>query len=419
MWADLRGLITLITLSLALWLTTHSAVCAHDFVGMGTGVFVTDTEVSASLQIAAVDCVILAPKYDTNSDGRFSNAEFVTARDALMNAVIGGFSVSSDGKPMIPSMVKVEVESNEGFTDEPHALNFYLRYITADASPVGVVKINPNLFRNRSIISPSQRPILAVLRNTITVNDRGTIARLHSSGHTIYQGTAAGTSNTAIATMLAQVPAAIEPPDPPQPAQVSAAQLFARFGNAGIMHILTGWDHLLFIIALVASASRLADLLKVMTAFTVAHAVTVCLAGSGIISMQSLQHFNVYIAATIVYVALENLLRIDKQINWRWALVFLFGLLHGLAFASGLKSLIASSVELHSAPQLITGLFAFNLGIELAQVLIILFIWPAFQWIRRTNFALARRVTIATSAAILLTEIAFVVARTLPSGIIL
>lgn len=132
-----------------------------------------------------------------------------------------------------------------------------------------------------------------------------------------------------------------------------------RFVPLGVEHILTGWDHLAFVAALVLGAASRRQVLVLATAFTVAHSITLGLAVTGALQL-SPAVVEPLIAASIVWVAVENL---RPPPFWRRVgLTFLFGLVHGLGFAGVLAEL--------GLPQasLLWGLFTFNVGIELGQV---------------------------------------------------
>lgn len=135
----------------------------------------------------------------------------------------------------------------------------------------------------------------------------------------------------------------------------------AAFLKLGIEHLLTGYDHILFLLTVVVGISFL-ESLKAVTSFTLAHSLTMALAFFGAIALPS-SVVEPLIAATIVYVALENIMR--RNIRRRWIWTFFFGLVHGLGFVGALKLITVSRSEL------VLSLVSFNLGIELAQLLVV------------------------------------------------
>ena len=147
----------------------------------------------------------------------------------------------------------------------------------------------------------------------------------------------------------------------------SAWGTFYSFGVLGVEHIFTGYDHMLFLIGLVLVATAFAPTVKVVTAFTIAHSVSLALAALRVVQVPS-SLVEAVIALSIMYVACENFF------SWfpvkRWIISFGFGLVHGLAFAQALEILHLPRI------QFVTALFSFNVGIEIAQVVIVALIFP-------------------------------------------
>ena len=135
----------------------------------------------------------------------------------------------------------------------------------------------------------------------------------------------------------------------------------------GIEHILVGIDHILFLIALLIVSARFVDLLKVVTAFTLAHSVTLGLAWYGVIDLPS-RIVESAIALSIAYVAAENLT--GRRFARRWMLAFGFGLVHGLGFYQMLAELNLQGVGAA------TTLVSFNLGVEVGQLMIVAVVYP-------------------------------------------
>lgn len=157
------------------------------------------------------------------------------------------------------------------------------------------------------------------------------------------------------------------------------------FTTLGFEHILTGYDHILFLLALLLVGGRFMYLLKIVTAFTIAHSVTLTLAVLNLVNAPG-RIIESIIAASIIYVAAENLWRKEER-EPHWMLVFIFGLIHGLGFANILKEMALSSQEL------VTALISFNIGIEVGQVCIVLIAWYLLsnlakaQWYNRFKYA--------------------------------
>ncbi|EHR69596.1 hydrogenase/urease accessory protein [Burkholderiales bacterium JOSHI_001] len=163
------------------------------------------------------------------------------------------------------------------------------------------------------------------------------------------------------------------------------------FFRTGLAHIATGLDHLLFLAALLVGSRSVKQLLLTVTAFTLAHSVALALAVMGWVNL-SPKVVEPLIAASIVWVAAENLW-LARVLPWRRAvLAFGFGLVHGLAFSEVLTELHLSGWALGRA------LLGFNLGVEAGQAAVVLLLAPVLAWLARQ--AQARRWERAASAAI-------------------
>jgi HupE / UreJ protein len=154
----------------------------------------------------------------------------------------------------------------------------------------------------------------------------------------------------------------------------AAAVDFKSFIFLGLEHILTGYDHLLFLLALLALGGNLRYALKVVTAFTVAHSVTLALTVLGVIVLPG-RIIESGIALSIAYVALENILRRDSKAveRSRWIVTFVFGLLHGMGFADLLRQMNLPAANIPGA------LIGFNLGVEIGQLSVVI---PVFLLLR-------------------------------------
>ena len=140
--------------------------------------------------------------------------------------------------------------------------------------------------------------------------------------------------------------------------------VFIRYIGIGFEHIMPlGLDHILFVLGLYFLSPRLKPLLLQVTTFTVAHTVTLALGILGIVTIAP-EIVEPLIAASIVYVAVENLISTEMK-PWRLVIVFVFGLLHGLGFAS-----VLGEFGLQSG-RFITSLIGFNIGVEFGQLTVI------------------------------------------------
>lgn len=166
-----------------------------------------------------------------------------------------------------------------------------------------------------------------------------------------------------------------------------------RFIVLGFVHILDGIDHLLFVLLLVIPFRRLRPLIAIVTSFTVAHSITLAASASGLApdALWFPPLVETLIALSIVYMALENIVG-GVGMQRRWLLAFGFGLVHGFGFSF----LLRESLQF-AGSHLITSLFAFNLGVELGQILVVLLLIPVLYTLFR--YVVAERIgTIILSA---------------------
>jgi hypothetical protein len=161
-------------------------------------------------------------------------------------------------------------------------------------------------------------------------------------------------------------------------------QAAARFVDSGFEHILSGIDHLLFLLCLVIPLRRVRTLVLVVTSFTVAHSVTLFasaydMAPGGLWFPPLVETL---IAMSIVYMAIENI--VGARIGWRWIITFAFGLVHGFGFSFALRESLQ-----FAGSHLLLSLVSFNVGVELGQLLVLAAVVPALNLLFR--FAVAER----------------------------
>jgi len=162
-------------------------------------------------------------------------------------------------------------------------------------------------------------------------------------------------------------------------------QAASRFVVAGFLHILEGTDHLLFVLCLVIPFRRFRQLVWVVTSFTVAHSITL-IASAYNLGPDSLWFpplIETLIAISILYMAIENVL--GSSVARRWVVTFAFGLVHGFAFSYALRESLQ-----FAGSHLLTSLLAFNVGIELGQLLVLAALVPALELVFR--FVVAERI---------------------------
>jgi hypothetical protein len=177
---------------------------------------------------------------------------------------------------------------------------------------------------------------------------------------------------------------------------------FGSFVLLGIEHILTGYDHLLFLLALLLRGGSWLTLAKIVTAFTLAHSVTLALAALDIVVLPD-RLVEAVIALSIAFVAAENIF-LKPVVSRRWLVSFCFGLVHGFGFSSALREL---NLPTHG---LVLALFGFNVGVELGQGLVVAVALPLMALIRRAGWG--QRMVWSSSVAILVVGVVLFVERT-------
>lgn len=148
------------------------------------------------------------------------------------------------------------------------------------------------------------------------------------------------------------------------------AEIFSAFLRLGISHILLGLDHLMFLAGLLLVAKSWRSVVWLITSFTLAHSCTLALSTFGVISFPA-RWAEALIAASIVWVGLENILRRGEP-RARWAVTFLFGLIHGFGFARALREAGLGA----TGHGVVWPLFAFNLGVEIGQIAVAALVTP-------------------------------------------
>jgi hydrogenase/urease accessory protein HupE len=166
------------------------------------------------------------------------------------------------------------------------------------------------------------------------------------------------------------------------------------FVGEGIRHIFIGPDHVLFVIALLLLGGSIGRLVKIVTAFTLAHSVTLALATLQLVNPPG-RVVEPLIALSIVYVGVENLRARDKPRDLRVPIAFGFGLVHGFGFASVLRDFGLPPAAI--APSLV----AFNLGVELGQAAIVLAVAPLLGLTRSKAPARGRLVLVGGSLGVI------------------
>ncbi len=317
---------------------------------------------------APADAEQLLPP-EARVSGKWTQAEFVAAQPLLTGLAPQILELRTSGGAIAPSETRVELAAGD-------ALNFFLVFPLAQP---GVVTLRsrqlgalPAGHRQFVIIADEQGSTLA--KKLLSAKDDGMDISLRPAGGAGETGEAGG-----------GVTVAAEPAEAPT---------FWGFLQLGVEHIWTGYDHLLFLFALLVVCRSFRSIVAIITCFTLAHSITLALATLEVVNLPS-RFVEAAIAASIVFVGLENVVRRGAEPKGRWALTFAFGLIHGFGFASVLKDLGVGQ----GGQGLAMPLFTFNAGVEIGQVVVAACVLP-IVWKLRKNETFLRRGVPALSAAI-------------------
>jgi hydrogenase/urease accessory protein HupE len=178
-------------------------------------------------------------------------------------------------------------------------------------------------------------------------------------------------------------------PLPQNATKASAWATIRQFVPLGIEHILTGYDHIAFLLAIIVIGLSIKEVLKIITAFTIAHSMTLLLAALEVIKLNA-RFVESVIAFSICYVAVENMFK--RKANYRWLIAFGFGLIHGFGFASALQELIVRKANL------LLSVVSFNAGVEMGQLMVFFVMLPVLYLLNK--LIAFRIVTVSASVGI-------------------
>ena len=314
---------------------------------------------------APADAEQLLPP-EARVSGKWTQAEFVAAQPLLAGLAPQILELRTSGGAIAPSETRVELAAGD-------ALNFFLFFpltqpgvVTLRSCQLGAL---PAGHRQFVIIADEHGSTLA--KKLLSAKDDGLEISLRPAGGAVEAG--------------GRVTVAAEPAETPT---------FWGFLQLGVEHIWTGYDHLLFLFALLVVCRSFRSIVAIITCFTLAHSITLALATLEVVNLPS-RFVEPAIAASIVFVGLENLVRRGAEPKGRWALTFGFGLIHGFGFASVLKDLGVGQ----GGQGLAMPLFTFNAGVEVGQVVVAAIVLP-IVWRLRKNETFLRRGVPALSAVI-------------------
>lgn len=306
---------------------------AHE-VGLSRGTYAAAGEsVTADLVLSRKELTSIVPEVDGDRDGSVAETELAAARTPITKAIVDRIRVSSGDAACAGALTDARLTEEDGVE---------LRATYLCGAPVTRAKVELGLFDDLAY------------------------------GHRHIARSAAGTHVTETVLSRSQRTLELAGSGEPAPAQAKPGHL-AMFG-LGIEHILTGYDHLVFLLGLVLVGGRWRSLLWVITAFTLAHSITLGLAALGVWALRP-SIVEPAIALSIAYVGVENFFVKDAEKRWR--ITFPFGLVHGFGFAGALQEITLPRADVPAA------LFLFNSGVEVGQLAVLAVVLPALVALRR------------------------------------
>jgi hydrogenase/urease accessory protein HupE len=351
--SPVRGAILLVLFSLL----PLQGAAAHDPGISSLTICQRPNSLEATLTFAVKDAAQLA-EIDDNLDGIVTKAEFAHGQSQLEAVVVTQLIVAPDGKLAKPAFIRSRFDENNN-------VEIHLGF---PASVFSSLEIQSKLIAS---LPGGHRQYLQVQ---------------NSAGQTVFERLLSAAADRATAEFAVAN------------AGVTAREAVGSFGNflaVGVKHILTGYDHLLFLFGLLVVARGFVSSLSIITSFTIAHSITLAAATFNLAQIPS-RIVEPLIAASIVYVGIENLLRSDVP-KARQLVTFGFGLIHGFGFASVLREMgIGAGTGGVALP-----LLSFNIGVELGQIMVAAVALPIIWKLRANPLFIARWVPACSAAVVL------------------
>jgi hydrogenase/urease accessory protein HupE len=350
-------------------------------IGLSTGEYTAKGDaVVVKLAFARGEVASVLPRLDENRDGHVTALEVDSAKKELETRVLGQVHVTSGGAACSPVLLGAALTEQDGLSVDG-------RFECPKAN--GAFEVDVVLLDD---LSHGHRHVARAVGATI--HDEVLFKGHSAFGLTASPSQAGATSGAGAASGAAGAGAGGAGAEPPSHA--SAAWSFFKMG---IEHILTGYDHLVFLFGLVLLRARLKELLAVVTAFTVAHSITLAIAVLGVFT-PSPRFVEPAIALSIAYVGIENFF--VKDASKRWRITFPFGLIHGFGFAGALQEIALPRAQVPTA------LVSFNLGVEAGQLFSMALVLPMVMLIRQKDWFEPRGVRVLSGAVALAGGIWFV-----------
>src|ERR1700757_564737 len=327
---------------------------AHD-PGLSTAtVTVEDRQIEVLLGFAKQDAVFTLPA-NANSTDTGTPEGWQAVRSGLESITASGFNLYLGDEHLAPIQTTAQLKDSKN-------IEILLRFKRTNAT---------------------QLRLLSAFLERLPLGHREYLSIQTSTGASLAEAMLSAKKNSFQITLPVVVTSTVSSREGPS---------FLEFLKLGVEHILTGYDHLLFLFGLMVVCRDLRSILTVITCFTVAHSITLALATLDIVRLPG-RIVEPMIAASIAYVGIENLVRGDSP-KWRSLIAFSFGLVHGLGFADALRELGINSGRFG----IVVPLVGFNLGVEVGQLCVAAVVLPILWNLRRNPVFVRRWVPVCSVA---------------------
>ncbi|WP_251548647.1 HupE/UreJ family protein [Neobacillus muris] len=290
---------------------------------------------------------------DKNQDGYMKEDEISQSKPEIEQFVLKNLSVINNG---IKGQAQIKTIS---MTERANYQMFRISMEFSFDEPIEEYEIDYNLFFND--VDKNHQNFMTIK------NGQEVIEHLFTKGHIVFQGHAKMDTP--------QETSGVQPSSKTEGQDSTGTLGFGDYLLMGMKHIWSGIDHLLFLFGLLLMKGSYKDYLKILTAFTVGHSITLALASLEILIIPG-SIIEPLIALSIIYVAAENIFA--KSIKWRWLITLFFGMIHGFGFAEVLIGKLDAN--------LFAPLLSFNLGVEIGQIVVLIILFPLIWHLRKIRW---------------------------------
>ncbi|HEY2422333.1 MAG TPA: HupE/UreJ family protein [Neobacillus sp.] len=367
----------LFTIPFVLLLSSLQTVQAHSLSASYTTLNLTKSQTKLGYDIDEVSVIELTGG-DSNKNGMLEPEEFEAIKSKIISVLKEKISLKIDGQVQDWSNIEKINLDRKG-----DATQLHLEVIFPGLTPSQSISFSDNLYQG-----DNNANYVDLLK--VNYGNQSSTAALSGNDRAwsmiLSENDFAGFISTEKGSKPAQQHAQ------KQMVESNSTSGWISFLKLGMNHILSGYDHLLFLLSLLIARQSFKQFVKVITAFTIAHSLTLTLTVLGLIHVPTMI-VEPAIAISICYVALENIFR--KSVSYRWVLTFLFGLIHGMGFADILTAMNIPKGELA------IDLASFNIGIEIIQLAIVIILSPLLILLHRSKISRKAIVSISTIAFLL------------------